>query len=69
MKETHEKVTHIRPLRRRGEFATWDDGDSMFPIGSRIGMGGRAGDTYAAYAGIEGDNVDGINFLFDEALV
>ena len=62
-------MTNVRPLRRKGEFATWDDGNSMFPVGHRLGMGGRAADTYAPYAGIQGEDIDGLKFLFDEAMV
>ncbi|KAH7871938.1 uncharacterized protein C8R40DRAFT_1174015 [Lentinula edodes] len=60
------KVTAVKPVRRGGKFDLWSSGQ-MHPYGWRQPSGGRLGDTYAPYAGIEAETLEGIMVLFEHA--
>ncbi|GAV99110.1 hypothetical protein LENED_000544 [Lentinula edodes] len=60
------KVTAVKPVRRGGKFDLWSSGQ-MCPYGWRQPSGGRLGDTYAPYAGIEAETLEGIMVLFEHA--
>ncbi|KAJ4465422.1 hypothetical protein C8J55DRAFT_566351 [Lentinula edodes] len=60
------KVSAVKPVRRGGKFDLWSSGQ-MRPYGWRQPSGGRLGDTYAPYAGMEAESVEGITILFEHA--
>ncbi|KAJ3899498.1 hypothetical protein F5879DRAFT_1060454 [Lentinula edodes] len=62
------QTTGVKPLRRGGQFQAYHTGN-MTPIGSRLASGGRELDTYAPYAGLDSEAIQGIHILFDQATV
>ncbi|KAJ3898662.1 hypothetical protein F5879DRAFT_994561 [Lentinula edodes] len=62
------QTTGVKPLRRGGQFQAYHTG-TMTPIGSRLASGGRELDTYAPYAGLDSESIQGIHILFDQATV
>lgn len=58
----------IRALKRGYQFQRFRWGQ-MHPIGSRKPCGGRPGDTYAGYAGMEVTDTEHIRLLFSHAAV
>lgn len=49
----HQNSSHLEPLTRGQTFASWKYGQ-MRAIGSRAPQGGRPGDGYSMYSGVEG---------------
>ncbi|PPQ82616.1 hypothetical protein CVT24_005418 [Panaeolus cyanescens] len=56
----------MKPLHRGSQFAEYSQGE-MFAHGARSPMGGRAGDSYVFYDGMEGKTKEGLESLFDLA--
>lgn len=63
LQQHHRDVTKFRPLKRGGSLEAWKYGE-MRAIGSRLAQGGRRGDAYAWYSGIEADTDEEIKALF-----
>ncbi|KAJ3925153.1 MAG: hypothetical protein NXY57DRAFT_968286 [Lentinula lateritia] len=55
------KVSAVKPVRRGGKFDLWSSGQ-MRPYGWRQPSGGRLGDAYAPYAGMEAESVEDIMY-------
>jgi len=53
----------VRPVDRKGAF-DFHSGGAMKPFGSRLPTGGRAGDDYLGYQGMDGASLQGITSLF-----
>lgn len=66
--ENSERETGVSALSRGGGFDFWTGG-TMTPLGSRIPTGGRAGDCYTAYQGIDASTPEAIRALFGHAQV
>jgi hypothetical protein len=64
----HQKITGFSTLKRGTSFQAWAYGD-MTAIGSRVAQGGRAGDAYAPYAGMDAQTEHDIKALFGHAHV
>lgn len=64
----HEGTSQFKPLKRGTSFEAWKYGE-MKALGSRLAQGGRAGDAYTMYAGVEGTTHDEIHALFGHAQV
>ncbi|KAJ3834551.1 hypothetical protein EV361DRAFT_1004669 [Lentinula raphanica] len=58
--------TGVSAVKRGAQFDNYSGG-KMVPIGSRIGSGGRPGDTYTSYAGLEATTEKGLDILFNQA--
>ncbi|KAJ3841852.1 hypothetical protein F5878DRAFT_702347 [Lentinula raphanica] len=58
--------TGVQSVSRGGQFQSFAGG-KMTPIGSRSPSGGRAGDTYTSYAGLDATTEEGLNILFKQA--
>ncbi|KAJ3831501.1 hypothetical protein F5878DRAFT_73322 [Lentinula raphanica] len=58
--------TGVQPVTRGGQFQSFMGG-KMTPIGSRTPSGGRAGDSYTSYAGLEAMTEAGLDILFKQA--
>jgi len=63
-----ESVQKFKPLKRGSAFQNWDFGQ-MKVVGSRVPQGGKAGDAYTAYTGIEGSTAEELELLFEHAFV
>ncbi|KAF9034565.1 hypothetical protein BJ165DRAFT_1409866 [Panaeolus papilionaceus] len=63
---THIRKLKMKPLQRGSQFAQYGQGE-MFTHGARAPMGGRAGDSYVFYDGMEGITKEGLESLFDLA--
>lgn len=68
MTKHRNSVSHFNPLKRGGSLEAWKYGE-MRAFGSRIPQGGRRGDAYAMYAGINADSDEEIKSLFTHAQV
>ncbi|KAJ8076529.1 hypothetical protein PM082_000952 [Marasmius tenuissimus] len=66
MVNNSRKASLTKAVRRGSQFAHWTTG-IMFPWGKRVPSGGRRGDTYTYYAGIESNNFDGVKAMFRTA--
>ncbi|KAG6836756.1 hypothetical protein H0H93_003675 [Arthromyces matolae] len=66
LKQHHRNISTLPPLNRGYSFDAWRYG-MMRAIGSRVPQGGRPGDTYTLYAGMEGRNEQEIRMLFGHA--
>jgi len=61
------KFPHAAAISRGGQFQPWSNG-TMQAVGSRMPSGGRPGDTYTIYPGMEIRNeIDRIKRLFKHA--
>ncbi|KAJ3964310.1 hypothetical protein EV361DRAFT_956071 [Lentinula raphanica] len=58
--------TGVQSVRRGGQFQTFAGG-KMVPVGSRIPSGGRPGDSYTSYSGLEASTQSGLDILFNQA--
>ncbi|KAJ3766180.1 hypothetical protein FB446DRAFT_794354 [Lentinula raphanica] len=58
--------TGVSAVKRGAQFDNYSGG-KMVPTGSRIGSGGRPGDTYTSYAGLEATTEKGLVILFNQA--
>ncbi|KAJ3754252.1 hypothetical protein EV360DRAFT_87009 [Lentinula raphanica] len=56
----------VAPVKRGNQFHSYGGG-RMTALGSRAASGGRAGDAYTSYAGLEGRTPTGLQFLFQQA--
>ncbi|KAJ3825786.1 hypothetical protein F5880DRAFT_1610795 [Lentinula raphanica] len=60
--------TGVHPVTRGGQFQSFMGG-KMTPIGSRNPSGGRAGDSYTSYSGLEAMTDGGLDILFKQAAI
>ncbi|KAJ3832384.1 hypothetical protein F5878DRAFT_666623 [Lentinula raphanica] len=60
--------TGVQPVTRGGQFQSFLGG-KMTPIGSRSPSGGRAGDSYTSYSGLEAMTEAGLDVLFKQAAI
>ncbi|KAJ3831235.1 hypothetical protein F5878DRAFT_667770 [Lentinula raphanica] len=58
--------TGVQAVKRGGQFQTFSSG-KMVPVGSRIPSGGRPGDSYTSYSGLEASTQNGLDILFNQA--
>ncbi|KAJ3964130.1 hypothetical protein EV361DRAFT_967454, partial [Lentinula raphanica] len=58
--------TGVSSVNRGAQFESYAGG-KMIPLGSRSASGGRAGDTYTSYAGLEATSDKGLGILFRQA--
>ncbi|KAJ3757489.1 hypothetical protein EV360DRAFT_26931, partial [Lentinula raphanica] len=58
--------TGVQAVKRGGQFQTFSSG-KMIPIGSRIPSGGRPGDSYTSYSGLDASTQSGLDILFNQA--
>lgn len=68
LKQHHQQVSRIKPLKRGVSFEAWKYGQ-MRAIGSRKPQGGRPGDTYTHYAGTDAGTNEEIQTIFGHAQV
>lgn len=68
MRKHRKSVSHFNPLKRGSSLEAWKYGE-MRAFGSRLPQGGRRGDAYAMYAGINADSDEEIKALFEHAQV
>lgn len=68
MDKYYKSVLHFSPLKRGTSLEAWKYGE-MRAFGSRLPQGGRRGDAYAMYAGIDANSDDEIEALFAHAQV
>ncbi|KAJ3843301.1 hypothetical protein F5878DRAFT_638167, partial [Lentinula raphanica] len=66
LQEAVVESTGVSAVKRGAQFDNYSGG-KMVPIGSRIGSGGRPGDTYTSYAGLEATTEKGLDILFNQA--
>ncbi|KAJ3967149.1 hypothetical protein EV361DRAFT_871851 [Lentinula raphanica] len=60
--------TGVSALKRGAQFESYSGG-TMVPLGSRTASGGRAGDTYTSYAGLDATSEKGLDILFNQAAI
>ncbi|KAJ3832122.1 hypothetical protein F5878DRAFT_666857 [Lentinula raphanica] len=60
--------TGVSALKRGAQFESYSGG-TMIPLGSRTASGGRAGDTYTSYAGLDATSEKGLDILFNQAAI
>ncbi|KAJ3709773.1 hypothetical protein C8R42DRAFT_729838 [Lentinula raphanica] len=60
--------TGVGALKRGAQFDSYSGG-KMVPLGSRTASGGRAGDTYTSYAGLDATTEKGLDILFNQAAI
>ncbi|KAJ3752741.1 hypothetical protein EV360DRAFT_88447 [Lentinula raphanica] len=58
--------TGVQAVKHGGQFQTFTSG-KMVPVGSRIPSGGRPGDSYTSYSGLEASSQNGLDILFNQA--
>ncbi|KAJ3729836.1 hypothetical protein C8R42DRAFT_637972 [Lentinula raphanica] len=58
--------TGVQAVKRGGQFQTFSSG-KMVPVGSRLPSGGRPGDSYTSYSGLEASTQNGLDILFNQA--
>ena len=68
LKHHQQSVSKFKPLKRGSAFQNWNFGQ-MRAIGSRVPQGGKAGDAYTPYAGIDGSTAEELQVLFGHAFV
>ncbi|KAG6837598.1 hypothetical protein H0H93_007012 [Arthromyces matolae] len=66
MLQNHDHASRLPPLSRGSSFNAWRYG-IMRAIGSRMPKGGRPGDAYALYSGLDAGNDEEIQTLFGHA--
>ncbi|KAJ3825957.1 hypothetical protein F5880DRAFT_1610639 [Lentinula raphanica] len=59
-------TTGVSAVKRGGQFHSYSGG-KMIPLGSRLPSGGRAGDSYTSYSGLEASSQIGLEILFNQA--
>ena len=64
----HRQLGTVKSLKRGRQFNSYSQGE-MIPKGARIPQGGRPGDAYTFYEGMEAITHDEINALFNDAEV
>ncbi|KAJ3745205.1 hypothetical protein EV360DRAFT_90124 [Lentinula raphanica] len=60
--------TGVSALKRGAQFESYSGG-TMIPLGSRTASGGRPGDTYTSYAGLDATSEKGLDILFNQAAI
>lgn len=68
LENSSKAVKKFRPLKRGGSLEAWKYGE-MKAIGSRLPQGGRRGDAFVMYSGIEAKTTEEIEALFAHAHV
>ncbi|KAJ3826637.1 hypothetical protein F5880DRAFT_1504509 [Lentinula raphanica] len=58
--------TGVQPVKRGAQFQSFAGG-KMVPLGSRLPSGGRPGDAYTSYSGLDASSVSGLDILFNQA--
>ncbi|KAJ3723901.1 hypothetical protein C8R42DRAFT_719787 [Lentinula raphanica] len=58
--------TGVQAVKRGDQFRTFGAG-KMVPLGSQMPSGGRAGDAYTSYSGMDGSTANGLEILFNQA--
>ncbi|KAJ3743300.1 hypothetical protein EV360DRAFT_76658, partial [Lentinula raphanica] len=58
--------TGVQPVKRGAQFQSFAGG-KMVPLGSRLPSGGRPGNAYTSYSGLDASSVSGLNILFNQA--
>ncbi|KAJ3766982.1 hypothetical protein FB446DRAFT_793623 [Lentinula raphanica] len=66
LQDTIVESTGVQALKRGGQFRSFGGG-KMIPIGARTPAGGRKGDAYTSYAGLEASTQRGLEMLFNQA--
>ncbi|KAJ3755513.1 hypothetical protein EV360DRAFT_72807 [Lentinula raphanica] len=66
LQDTIVESTGVQALKRGGQFRSFGGGE-MIPIGARTPAGGRKGDAYTSYAGLEASTQHGLEMLFNQA--
>ncbi|KAJ3832968.1 hypothetical protein F5878DRAFT_633797 [Lentinula raphanica] len=66
LQDTIVESTGVQALKRGGQFRSFGGGE-MIPIGARTPSGGRKGDAYTSYAGLEASTQHGLEMLFNQA--
>ncbi|KAF8074610.1 hypothetical protein FPV67DRAFT_1408693, partial [Lyophyllum atratum] len=64
---SHHEQLLCKPQVKRGKIFTAFGNGKMVARGTRAPMGGRPGDGYAMYHGMDADSEDGMNALFNDA--
>lgn len=65
-KHFNQQVGGVKAIQRGGKFDFYSAG-KMYPHGTRAPMGGRPGDGYVMYEGMDADGIDSVNVLFNHA--
>lgn len=68
MQHHHTSISKLKPLKRGSSFQNWEYG-TMTGIGHRAPQGGRSGDGYAPYPGVDGSTLEELDGLFGHAFV
>ncbi|KAJ3751605.1 hypothetical protein EV360DRAFT_89564 [Lentinula raphanica] len=66
LQDTIVESTGVQALKRGAQFRSFGGG-KMIPIGARTPSGGREGDAYTTYAGLEAHSQQGLEILFNQA--
>ena len=64
----HNDLKNVKPLQRGQQFDFYSSG-RMTALGTRAPAGGRPGDAYAMYHGMEAETLKGMTALFNHAEV
>jgi hypothetical protein len=64
----HRQLGKVKSVKRGAQFNSFSQG-KMVPKGGRISQGGRPGDAYTFYEGMEAITLDDIDALFNDAEV
>jgi hypothetical protein len=64
----HRQLGKVKSVKRGAQFNSYSQG-GMIPKGGRISQGGRPGDAYTFYEGMEAITLDDIDALFNDAEV
>jgi hypothetical protein len=66
--EHYQRLQNVKAVTRGQQFRSFSEG-KMYPVGTRLPMGGSAGSAYALYAGMGANTPEGLETLFDHAEV
>ncbi|KAJ3763721.1 hypothetical protein EV360DRAFT_66007 [Lentinula raphanica] len=66
LQDTIVESTGVQALKRGDQFRSFGGG-KMIPVGARSPAGGREGDAYTSYAGLEASTQHGLEILFNQA--
>lgn len=64
----HQELQNVKAINRGRQFDLYSEGQ-MFGRGARSAMGGMRGDAYVFYHGMDADQEQGIQALFNDAEV